>query len=372
MLSGKGRRPRWPRAGAMAFLATLSLLLLIPPRPDVAPVAGMQAYRNGESVASATPVVAGERPHDPLDGDPPSSTLAGADPLDGELDRNGGSEERDPDPPTRLTRLEIERSGRPNSAPRSDVAYDEDAATVWAPEPGVESSWLWFDVGDGKRLREVRWLISGEGTVEIAVSLDRERWKTVGSSVVESGWGGSVLREDARYLRLSISTFAGEAPPEVAEVAIYGRSDESIRLAQDAKEREKRERGGGRRGEKETPSTREAAQDSGGQSTTERVNREDASTSRGVSISTRKGETRCRGDRARCRAREGKVSVEEDCASSGSCTIDVRADGGTAVCDATGGEKNRAGEGEGRRVGGGGRCEAVANGGTVTIGDINP
>ena len=38
-----------------------------------------------------------------------------------------------------------------------------------------------------------------------------------------------------------------------------------------------------------------------------------------------------------------------------------------------GGDEDRAGDGEGKRGGGnGGRCEAVADGGTVTIGDVNP
>ena len=72
------------------------------------------------------------------------------------------------------------------------------------------------------------------------------------------------------------------------------------------------------------------------------------------------------------RGATGQVSVEEDCAGDGSCTIDVRADGGTVVCDASGGDQSKAGDGEGKRGGQGGRCEAVANGGAVAIGDINP
>jgi hypothetical protein len=66
------------------------------------------------------------------------------------------------------------------------------------------------------------------------------------------------------------------------------------------------------------------------------------------------------------------VSVEEDCETDGTCTIDVQADGGSATCDATGGDETQAGKGEGKRGGEGGRCEAVADGGAVTIGDINP
>ena len=64
--------------------------------------------------------------------------------------------------------------------------------------------------------------------------------------------------------------------------------------------------------------------------------------------------------------------MEEDCEEEGSCTIDVQADGGTAICDAAGGDESRAGGGKGREGGEGGSCEAVADGGTVTIGDINP
>jgi hypothetical protein len=66
------------------------------------------------------------------------------------------------------------------------------------------------------------------------------------------------------------------------------------------------------------------------------------------------------------------VTIEEDCLQDGTCVIDVRADGGTASCDASGADDGEAGRGEGRRGGDGGRCEAVANGGTITIGDINP
>ena len=64
--------------------------------------------------------------------------------------------------------------------------------------------------------------------------------------------------------------------------------------------------------------------------------------------------------------------MEEDCEVDGSCTIDIQVDGGTAACDATGGDEARAGDGEGRRGGDGGECEATANGGAVAIGDINP
>jgi hypothetical protein len=89
-------------------------------------------------------------------------------------------------------------------------------------------------------------------------------------------------------------------------------------------------------------------------------------------VSAKAGKTKCSGKRERCRARPGKVEVTDDCDGDGTCTIDIRADGGSAVCDASGSNEARAGDGEGKRGGGnGGRCEAVADGGTVTIGDVS-
>ncbi len=71
-----------------------------------------------------------------------------------------------------------------------------------------------------------------------------------------------------------------------------------------------------------------------------------------VNSSAKAGKTKCTGNRERCRARPGKVEVTDDCDGDGTCTIDIRADGGSAECDASGGEKDRAGNGDSRRPGG--------------------
>ena len=356
----------WRPAAIVAIcIALVVSALAIPPTLGPDPAYGMQAARNGERVSAGTPVPVDALTPDPLDGTPPGKNPA-ADPLDGDpLD--GPLTLDDPGAPEGQTRFAIERSGRPDRAPRSDVAYDDDPATVWAPTNGDDPAWLWLDVGVERRLRAVRWLARGSGAIEVAISRDQQRWETVERVDVGRAWDGIALRDDARYVRLTLLPGDGGEVPEIAEVAVYGRDRSGeVSREQEAKERRKRPRERKQRGE--SRSRQEAARDGAAGE----ASGSEATSGDRVRISTKRGETTCRGKRARCQAREGKVSVEEDCAASGTCTIDVRADGGMATCDAAGGERNRAGGGEGKRGGDGGECEAVANGGAVTIGDINP
>jgi hypothetical protein len=332
-------------AGVLAVLLGGSRLLM----PDPAG-AGMAAVRGQRDVAAGTPIASPAEPADPLDGDP--------------LD--GPRRDEDPGAPRKQTRLDVTRGGRPNREPKTPPAYDQNPETVWVPEAGNDETWLWVDLGESRRVRAVRWLAEGSGTIEVELSNDRRRWQSVDRVDVEGGWKGVSLRDDARYVRLAFSADEDGNLPAIAEVAVYGPDQGgSVSAEQEAEEERPRRRD---RADRDDAAADDAAEEDAGSGRERRGERRSGR----VNVSAERGETRCKGERGRCEAREGRVSVEEDCEADGSCSIDIRADGGTAICDATGGNENEAGDGEGRRVGGGGECEAVADGGAVAIGDINP
>ena len=353
-------------------MATLVVSLLLggtslAPSPSAS---GMQESSRGGQPAGGTPVAATAEPHDPLDRDSAQRERVASDPLDGDpLD--GPPADGDPGAPADQTQLEVVRSARPHDEPATVAVYDDDPETVWTPQADAGETWLWLDLGLERSLREVRWLAQGRGSVEVAVSSDRQRWHDVDRVDVARGWQGVELRDDARYVRLTLlPTDDGGELPAIAEAAVYGserrRSVSSEQRAGDGRERSRERQS---RSDRQSVSEQEAVDD--GSSAENAGGRESRSGGR-IRISAEPGETRCRGDLERCEARQGEVSVEEDCEREGTCTIDVRADGGSAVCDAAGGDETKAGDGEGRRGGRGGRCEAVANGGAVAIGDLNP
>ncbi len=356
---------------AISFLVaavTVSLLLGGTFFVAIPPAAGMQDAGSGDEPASGTPVPAAAQRHDPLDSDPSEAASIIGDPFDGDpLD--GQPADDDPEAPVDQTQLEIVRSARPHDEPTTLAVYDDDPQTVWEPQADVGETWLWLDLGLARRLREVRWLSRGTGSVEVAVSSDRERWQNVDRVEVSRGWQGVELRDDARYVRLTLlpGDDGGELPA-IAEAAVYG-GDRKPSVSSE-------QRAGGRgRDRARQPRDRTSASgqqtevdDSSGSDERRRAGRSGGR----VRTSAQPGETRCRGDHARCEARQGEVSVEADCEREGTCTIDVRADGGTAICDASGGDETKAGGGEGKRGGRAGRCEAVANGGAVAVGDVNP
>lgn len=329
----------------------------------------MQQSGNRDEPASGTPVAVAAESRDPLDSDPSQDDPVVSDPLDGDpLD--GPAAGSDPGAPEDQTQLEIVRSARPHGEPTTVAAYDDDPRTVWTPQADAGETWLWLDLGQESRLREVRWLAQGKGSVEIALSRDRRRWRDVERVDVGRGWHGVELRDDARYVRLTLlPADEGGEFPAIAEAAVYGPEERrSVSVEQRAGGGRERDRDRQSRGDRQSVSEQEAGD------TSSRGNEERRQSRSGgrVRISSQHGETRCRGDRERCEARRGEASVQEDCEREGTCTIDVRVDGGTAVCDAAGGDETQAGDGEGRRGGRGGRCEADANGGAVAIGDVNP
>jgi hypothetical protein len=331
---------------------------------------GMQAAGRGEESVSGTPEAAAAEPYDRLDSDPFQGVPIAGDPLDGDpLD--GPLASGDPSPPIDQTQLDVVRSARPHDEPTSVAVYDDDPETVWTPRADTDETWLWLDLGLERPLREVRLLARGSGTVEIAVSSDRRRWHDVDQIDVGDGWQGLELRDDARYVRLALlESDDGGALPAIAEVALYGsdrtRSVSSKQRASDVRERVRDRQS--RANDQSATKQRAEGDESSGRDAERRESR-----SRGrVRTSADPGETHCRRNRERCEARQGEVSIEDDCEREGTCTIDVRVDGGTAVCEAAGGNEAKAGDGEGRHGGRAGRCEAVANGGVVAIGDINP
>jgi hypothetical protein len=338
---------------------TVSLFLAGSVLARVPSAAGMEDAGSGNEPASGTPVAAAAERHDPLDSDP----LDG-DPLD------GPSAAGDPGAPVEQTHLEIIRSARPHEEPETLAIYDDDPQTAWEPQADAGETWFWLDLGVERRLREVRWLALGAGTVEVAVSNDRQRWQDVDRVDVDRGWQGVEMRDDARYVRLTLlpGDDGGELPA-IAEASVYGADRTPSAALQQRADGGGRDRARQSRGD--TKSASEQTTEDKTSTGSDQGPKEPRSGGR-VRTSAEPGETRCRGDGGRCEARQGEVSVEADCEREGTCTIDIRADGGTAVCDAFGGDATKAGNGEGKRGGSAGSCEAVANGGAVAIGDVNP
>jgi hypothetical protein len=333
----------------------------------------MAQTRELDAAPNATPVATPAEPENPVDVEAPAADGREVDPLDADpLDGDpldGKPPDSDPGAPMDQTHLEIVRSGRPSDQPTTVSAYDGDPTTTWISEADAEETWLWLDLGAEMRLHVVRWLAQGSGAIEVSLSSDRQRWRNVDRVDVGRGWQGIDVRDDARYVRLTLLPDDDGELPVIAEAAVYG-SDQggSVSSEQQADSSRDRKRDRQERRNKESATVQQA----GVPAPAANGGEDDSGSRDRVRISAEPGETRCSGNRERCEARQGEVTVEEECGQEGSCTIDIRADGGTAICDASGGDREEAGDGEGKRGGHGGRCEAVANGGAVTIGDINP
>jgi hypothetical protein len=365
-----GAKARFPHPAALTTIvsvliaASFAAALLVGPGPADAG-ASLAQEPGGQRVA--TPVATTPEPthpaaDDPLDGDPHDGDSRDGDPLDGPPPRE------DPGVPQDQSELEIVRSGRPEDLPTSLPAYDDDPQTVWAPEPSREAPWLWVDLGAERRVREIRWLARGGGAVEVAVSSDRRRWDPVDEVDVDDGWQGVALRDDARYVRLSLQPGDDAALPALAEVTVYGKEGKKSVAAEQQASKDR-----GRKRQRADSGRKSRQQDKDAGASQREAKRGGSRAGNGhVTISTAEGETSCKGKRARCKATPGEVSAVDDCGADGTCTIDIQANGGTASCDASATDEARAGAGEGKRGADGGTCEATANGGAVAIGDINP
>jgi hypothetical protein len=356
-----GHRFHLNARGVVAALVGLLVCSMVATAPGVSGqhAAGMWRMRGADGSTRSTPVPG--RDH--------SATTSEADPLDGDpLD--GAVATQDSDAPTDHLQLEVVRSGRPNDAPRSLAAYDGNPKTVWRPGDGANDAWLWLDLGGTRRVRDLRWLTTGGGDVRVTVSRDRRHWHEVHEARAATGWRGVALHQETRYVRLELLPGDDGQVPALAEVAVYG-ADQPPRVSA-----EQSATGNGKRNRKRQRASQNAERGGRNESTASDSNEPQGESERRaggrVTMSAEAGETGCRGDRARCRAQRGDVSVEEGADRNGSYTIDIRADGGSAECDASGGERTRAGNGRGKRGADGGRCEATANGGAVAVGDVNP
>lgn len=339
----------------MAMIGLLALSLVISLPAGAGPAEASKTVTGQFGQVQATPVATAVAESDPLDGDP----LDG-DPLDGDpaLSR--------PEPPAHVDQFAIQRSGRPKQSASSLPAYDDDPATYWTPVTNADHSWVWLDLGTERRLRWLRVLSRGSGSISVELSSDLREWEREAQFDAGRGWHEVDLQNDARYVRLNLQGETGDTAPSIGEVDVYGTDADSLALQQDASPKSRHKRHRAARGVVETQqaaTTAEGSKDNSGKKNKNGGN---------IQVSAKKGKTDCNGKRSRCRAKEGRVDVNTDCPGNGNCTINVQADGGTATCDTTAGDKNRSGSGEGKHNGNGGRCEAVANGGTVTIGDINP
>jgi hypothetical protein len=343
-----------PALMAMIGLLALSLVVTLP--ADAGPVEAGTSDSGNPNQRQATPLATAFAQPDPLDGDP----LDG-DPLDGDpaLQR--------PEPPQHVNQFAIQRSGRSKQASSSLPAYDDDPNTYWSPTADGQHSWVWLDLGTERRLRWLRVLSRGSGSIAVELSSDLREWQPEAEFEAGRGWHALELQNDARYVRLNLQGDAGNEAPAISEIDIYG--TDSVALEQDASRKGRHKKHRAARGvvESQQATTTDESTDNSGKN-----NKNGGGNNGNIQVSAKKGKTDCNGKHARCQAKEGRVDVNTDCPGNGNCTINVQADGGTATCDTTAGDKNRSGSGEGKHNGNGGRCEAVANGGAVTIGDINP
>jgi hypothetical protein len=352
------------RACTVFLLFALMSGLVVRTGPDI----GMAVSRPKQTASVGTPVSSPAVVHDLLDGRLPQQDQHSADPLDGDpLDGAPSTDDAG------LSRFGIVRSGRPDSAPRSLAAYDDDPDTIWSPDAASGDQWLWLDLGENRRLRRVRWLAAGSGAVAFSVSNDRQRWVPVDTVEVRRGWQAIDVREDAQYVSLELSPSEDGTLPGIAEVEIYGRdANHDTVFAQKAGKNKGGKHDHKRKSDRNSNSGSNAKNKNKGENKSNKSNGGTKPAGNQNGITAEPGETDCTGDHERCRTREGTVDVNDDCHTAGTCTIDVQADGGSATCDAVGGNESKAGKGKGKRGGEGGRCGAVADGGAVTIGDINP
>jgi F5/8 type C domain len=344
----------------MTMIGLLAVSMVISLPAGAGPGEAGTTESSNLSQRQATPLATGVVQPDILGGDP----LDG-DPLDGDPALNR------PEPPAHVDQFAIQRSGRPKQASSSLPAYDDDPNTYWTPTADGERSWLWLDLGTERRLRWLRVLSRGSGSISVELSSDLNEWQPEAQFDAGRGWHALELQNDARYVRLNLQGDAGNEAPAIGEINVYGsNATDSVALERAASHKSRHKKHRAARGVVESQqaaaTTDESANNSGKKS------KSGGNNGGNIQVSAKQGKTDCQGKHASCKAKEGRVDVNTDCPGNGNCTITAQADGGTATCDTTSGDKNRSGGGEGKHNGNGGRCESVANGGAITIGDVNP
>jgi hypothetical protein len=101
----------------------------------------------------------------------------------------------------------------------AEALVDGDPTTSWGTVPGaaLRDANAVLDLGKSRSIRGVRWLVAPDGLageMQVAVSPDGKRWKSVAGEQQASGGTWQELRlnraVDARYVRLSFTNPTGE------------------------------------------------------------------------------------------------------------------------------------------------------------------
>src|SRR4051812_30868871 len=268
----------------VAMIGFLALSLVISLPAGAGPVEVGKMETGNLSQRQATPVATGVVQPDILGGDP----LDG-DPLDGDPALNR------PNPPGHVDQFAVQRSGRPKQASSSLPAYDDDPNTYWTPTADGERSWLWLDLGTERRLRWLRVLSRGSGSISVELSSDLREWQREAQFDAGSGWQALELQRDARYVRLNLQGDTGDPAPAIGEVDVYGTDAAGLALQQDASPGSRHKRHRTARGVVETQqaaTTAEGSKDSSG-----KKNKNGGNNGGNIQVSAKKGKTDCNGKR---------------------------------------------------------------------------
>jgi hypothetical protein len=126
-------------------------------------------------------------------------------------------------------KLAIVGSGRSGNSVAATLAYDGDAGTSWrTATKGVESSYVWFDLGRERPVGAVRWLFGKSGGADamaIQASVDKAAWTTLGTAgnAAAGAWQELATEARARYVRFVFANPNGDARlGHLAEVEILG------------------------------------------------------------------------------------------------------------------------------------------------------
>jgi hypothetical protein len=127
------------------------------------------------------------------------------------------------------TKLAIVDGGRSGNSVAAELAYDGDVSTSWrTATKGVESSYVWFDLGSERSLGAVRWLFGKTGGADamlVQTSTDKQAWTTIGTpgNAAAGAWQELATEGRARYVRFVFQNPNGDARlGHLAEVEILG------------------------------------------------------------------------------------------------------------------------------------------------------
>jgi hypothetical protein len=156
-------------------------------------------------------------------------------------DRGGGQREVEPAPdlpagdlpmaepsdgPPRGTAEQPYQLTDAGGAGKPGLARDGDPSTAWATNDAEAEANVWFDLGAKQPVGAVRWLQAKTGgVVELQLSTDRKRWKSVGrgGDLPPAMWQSLEIEGAARYVRFRyVATDGPSRLGFLAEVEVYG------------------------------------------------------------------------------------------------------------------------------------------------------